>query len=107
MRLFRDVYSVVGVDFERQTSGAFHGKRTSMDSLSFRLGAVVKMYLRYSYGLRSFSFAVSMMLKTVTVPKTVKKIGKKAFAKTIKLRVYKKSYAEKYAKKYGIKYKII
>ena len=45
----RNFYSVLGAAFERQSFGAFHGRRTSMDSLSFRLGAFVKMYLRYSY----------------------------------------------------------
>ena len=38
-----------------------------MDSFSSRLGAFVKTYLRYSYGSRSFSFAVSMMLKAVAL----------------------------------------
>ena len=38
-----------------------------MASLSFRLGAFVKMNLRYSYGSRSFSFAVSMTLKAIAL----------------------------------------
>ena len=61
------VYSVDGANFERQQSGVFHGRRISTDSLSFRLGAFVKTHLRYSYGSRLFSFAVSMMLKTVAL----------------------------------------
>ena len=38
-----------------------------MDSLFSMLGAFVKTYLRYSYGSRLFSFAVSMMLKAVAL----------------------------------------
>ena len=38
-----------------------------MDSFSCRFGAFVKTHLRYSYGSRSFSLAVSMMLKAVAL----------------------------------------
>ena len=38
-----------------------------MDSLSFRLGAFVKTYLRYLYGSRPFPLAVSMTLKAIAL----------------------------------------
>ena len=61
------VYSVESAAFVWQSTGAFHGSRISMDSFSCRFGAFVKTHLRYSYGSRSFSLAVSMMLKAVAL----------------------------------------
>ena len=36
------IYSVERIALERQQSGTFHGRRISMDSLSFRFGAFVR-----------------------------------------------------------------
>jgi hypothetical protein len=60
-------YSLVFVVLARHDSGAFHGKRVSGDSSAFKFGALVKMKRRYSYGFSPFSFAVSMILKTVAL----------------------------------------